>query len=616
MEAPVRFLEEHQIPFPPHLVWPLLSDTDRLNRALGLPPVKYHTDTDEDGSPVLVGQFTYRGIPMKWREYPFHWVKHESFTVRRVFLTGPVNEVLGTISLHPETAGASANANTRIRVDVRITPHNFVGTVVAKLFMGPEAMRGWRRHCDRIRKVLAGHMHDAFPRDEQIEVQLERLDKRLADLDPSVPEPLRDKLRAHICEAHDEDVTHMRPFALADKWGAERRAVLRLFLHATRAGILDLSWNVLCPNCRVPKADYHSLADLKPQAHCETCNIQFEADFDRLVELQFNVNQQIRRAQAAIFCIGGPQNTPHIIGQERVAAGAEASWPLPSDNRHDLRVRARELKAVSRLFEHLDGAPSDAEVALAFHDQGAAANSAIIGTATQTLRVRNDSAQSLTLIFEREQWPDTMVSAAMISTFPEFRNLFSSEVLAPHLQVGIHNLTVLFTDLKGSTRFYQNVGDATAFSVVRDHFTLLSRTVAEHNGTFVKTMGDAIMAAFLDSRDAVAAVLDMQQRIIGWTDNRVPDPPHFVKYGLHQGPVIAVNLNDRLDYFGTTVNMAARIQAQSVGGDVVLSKAMYEDPLVQHLLEERRLPLEHFVAELSGFDEPVPLCRIVPGASS
>ena len=86
--------------------------------------------------------------------------------------------------------------------------------------------------------------------------------------------------------------------------------------------------------------------------------------------------------------------------------------------------------------------------------------------------------------------------------------------------------------------------------------------------------------------------------------------PLVLKLGLHDGPCIAVTLNDRLDYFGRTVNLAARLQGQSRGGDVVVSAELAGDPEVAPLLAGRAASREKVL--LRGFAEPVPFLRLGP----
>jgi class 3 adenylate cyclase len=180
-------------------------------------------------------------------------------------------------------------------------------------------------------------------------------------------------------------------------------------------------------------------------------------------------------------------------------------------------------------------------------------------------------------------------------------------------------VTILFTDLRGSSALYERIGDAAAFNLVREHFAVLGSAVRNADGAVVKTIGDAVMAAFADPADAVRAALAIHDDVVA-LDRRIsaerglPGGALVVKVGVHMGPSIAVNLNDRLDYFGTTVNMAARLQGQSSGGDVVLSRAVADDPAVRPLLEPLGARAESVM--LKGFAAPVPFVRIaVPEVS-
>ena len=180
--------------------------------------------------------------------------------------------------------------------------------------------------------------------------------------------------------------------------------------------------------------------------------------------------------------------------------------------------------------------------------------------------------------------------------------LFATEALRPGEQISVGTLTVLFTDLKGSTRLYREIGDATAFGQVMSHFDVLKELVADEDGALVKTIGDAVMAVFRQPVAALKSMLKAQQRLAfpaGGTQ------PLTLKAGIHVGPCIAVTLNDRLDYFGSTVNLAARLEGQSTGADVVISDAVYSDPEVRKLLSDpsNDLAASRFEMALKGFDE-------------
>jgi class 3 adenylate cyclase len=151
------------------------------------------------------------------------------------------------------------------------------------------------------------------------------------------------------------------------------------------------------------------------------------------------------------------------------------------------------------------------------------------------------------------------------------------------------------------------VGDAVAFNMVREHFALLAGVVRDHDGAVVKTIGDAVMASFGDPANAVKAALTMQARIANFGEK---GHELVLKLGVHVGPSVVVNMNDRLDYFGSTVNMAARLQGQSRGGDIVLSRAVADDPAVKPLLTA--VPSREESVPLKGFADPISFVRVLP----
>jgi class 3 adenylate cyclase len=216
-----------------------------------------------------------------------------------------------------------------------------------------------------------------------------------------------------------------------------------------------------------------------------------------------------------------------------------------------------------------------------------------------SLDVRNDTSAEQLLMLERLAWNDQATTAAEVTALQMFRDLFAAEALRPGEQISVGTLTVLFTDLRDSTKLYREIGDATAFGRVMNHFDVLRKSIAEHDGAVVKTIGDAVMAVFRCAVDGVEAMLEAQRTLAEPADGSTPLQ---LKAGLHTGPCIAVTLNDRLDYFGSTVNMAARLEGLSTGHDVIISGSVYEDTKVRELLEQKRLAAVEFDMSLKGFD--------------
>jgi class 3 adenylate cyclase len=248
-------------------------------------------------------------------------------------------------------------------------------------------------------------------------------------------------------------------------------------------------------------------------------------------------------------------------------------------------------------------------------DDGLISHPAVLGAGPATLTLHNAGAGEQIILLEQTDWSDQASTAAVVTSLQAFRDLFSSEALRPGESISVASMTILFTDLKGSTALYRTIGDAPAFGRVMDHFDLLRAGVARNEGALIKTIGDSIMAVFPDPANAVAAALDIQEGFAAYNATH-GDHPLVLKMGLHQGPCIAVTLNERLDYFGSVVNIAARLAGQSAGGDLVLSEAVATDPAVARLLRSRRVRVEPFTATLKGFAEAFMLRRVWPVAAS
>ncbi len=193
---------------------------------------------------------------------------------------------------------------------------------------------------------------------------------------------------------------------------------------------------------------------------------------------------------------------------------------------------------------------------------------------------------------------------------PDFQRLFPQERLLPDESLEVARMALLFTDLAGSTALYAQRGDPRAYHLVRLHFEELFNAANRHNGTVVKNIGDAVMAAFQTPAEALAAALDMQNDIaaLNRRERLTGDEALVLKVGLHSGPCLNVTLNDRPDYFGTTVNIAARVQGLSRGGDVVFTDAILHDADAMALVPGQ--PLETSQAKLKGIEGDLTVHRL------
>jgi len=190
-----------------------------------------------------------------------------------------------------------------------------------------------------------------------------------------------------------------------------------------------------------------------------------------------------------------------------------------------------------------------------------------------------------------------------------FHDLFRAEVFRESEGFGVRDVTILFTDLKSSTQLYQQIGDLNAFALVREHYGVLNTAILNQHGTVVKTIGDAIMATFNQPVDAVAAGLEMLRELRGLNEGS-HHGNLILKVGIHRGAAISVTLNERIDYFGQTVNIAARIQGSAGGDEIYLSEEVYDSPGVADLLQQFGCSIEAFPIELKGIEGQVMIYKV------
>jgi class 3 adenylate cyclase len=586
------------LPAAPEELWPLIADTNRFDRDSGLPSVQALPEKSKGLTNARRVLRLYRfGVPLEWVEEPAEWIRPHRFTVVRHYTRGPVGQLRVQAELKPGNEGG-----THLHYQVWARPRNWLGYVAIPAQIGVLSKYGFNDLFKRYGRAAAqrqtfldlpGHDIRFAPGGRE----------RLATLQQGLlaqgANPAWLSLLVRLIEqADDLTLERLRPYALADHWSAPRRDILELCLLATRAGLLTFRWDILCPLCRVAKESSPTLGTMPMQAHCDTCNIDYQANFEWSVEITFRPNLSVRLLEATVaFCAAGPQTTPHIVVQQLLAAGASRPvQPLLEPGRYRLRTLAMRG---GQFIQVMSGGPE--EVALRVVNGGWSNEEVMVGPKAQ-LTLINETAEEQLFILERMAWTDQATAAAEVTVLQRFRDLFANEALRPGEQVSVGSLTVLFTDLRNSTRLYREIGDAPAFGLVMDHFDVLREAIAAEEGAIVKTIGDAVMAVFRRPAAALRAIIQAQRVLAAPPDG---SRPLLLKAGMNHGPCIAVNLNDRLDYFGSVVNMAARLDAFSTGGDVVVSRPVYEDPEVQAWLAapEQRFAAEAFTAQLKGFDE-------------
>lgn len=588
------------IPLPRAAVWHVLSHTDRLNRHIGLAPVQYGQLDSDKGGFFRAAAARVGGIQLKWREYPFQWEQDGRYSVVRIYDQGPIERFEGGLEL--EDAGAN---QTKITIFSEMAGRGSWGKAIIPL-IAKQFLNKTVDFCDKYLNgsELApaprgpspknGHVNDGLLMRLLGELKKRPVDARYAEA-----------LGLYLKSAGDGEVAALRPYEWAREENLNPSDALRTCLHAVKAGILNMRWAMMCPNCRVSKQDAPSLAGVESKVHCDLCGIDYDLNFDRYIELKFAVHPAVRRANSDIYCLTGPFSAPHILMQKRIDPNQSVTFPvleIPEPLR--LRVlRQNKVVAINADARPMTRLAFDGEIWNALEARG-------------PFVVENTSDVPIYVALEKVQWDKEAVTAAEVTALQEFRDLFSSEVLRPGREISVENVTIFFSDLSNSTALYEHIGDGPAYGRVGSHFDFLMQHIAGNSGAVVKTMGDAVMAVFHSPEDAVRAALEIQHGFRDFSDtvteNEEFAPIMDLKIGLHHGPALVVNSNDRLDYFGRTVNVASRITSAALGGHIVLSAEVWEFATVQRLLIEARADLSRMELMFRGIAQPQPLVRVQP----
>jgi class 3 adenylate cyclase len=202
-----------------------------------------------------------------------------------------------------------------------------------------------------------------------------------------------------------------------------------------------------------------------------------------------------------------------------------------------------------------------------------------------------------------------ILTAKRILSNQTFRDLYKADNLTIDQRLKITSLTFLFTDLKGSTALYERVGDLAAFDLVRAHFHALLEIIAAEKGAVVKTIGDAVMATFIRPEHALQAGLRMRSAMKELNKTRGTEDL-IVKIGLHEGPCLAVMLNERQDYFGQTVNVAARVQSLSTNQEIHLTQPVIGAPEVAAIIARESIKPIRKEAALRGIADKMVVYEI------
>lgn len=460
------------------------------------------------------------------------------------------------------------------------------------------------------------------------------LQSMLALLRTHVAEAVADAIEEDIANASDRRLFRINPLSFADRHDLDPEATISGFLHAVQIGLFTITWNVLCPGCGGVLDTNDSLKTICKDSYvCSICAEGYQPTLDEMVEVTFTVSPRVRRIAAH-----APDNLPPLEYYRQVYWGSAID--LPEEDYEEITNQF--------IIDHVEVAGGEKMVLSVSLPVGYVVVFDPVTHMVQFIEVSGETTQerqSISISYDREHTHNqvlkmrpgpfrlsienktesrilpsiilagdalhdllsrrrSFLTAKRLLTNQTFRDLFRAETLDVAQRLQITSLTFLFTDLRGSTELYERVGDLTAFDLVRTHFYCLHEIVRSEAGAVVKTIGDAIMATFPTPDRAVAAALRMRDEVKNVSKNSGAQEL-ILKIGVHEGPCIAVNMNERQDYFGQTVNIASRVQGLANSRSIFITGSIVNDPATERFLRQKSITLKPHDVELRGLGSPV-----------
>jgi class 3 adenylate cyclase len=435
--------------------------------------------------------------------------------------------------------------------------------------------------------------------------------------------------------AADEELFRVDVLSWANRRGVSEDQALDLFLHAATAGIFELSWGAICPSCGMMIQTPGGLRALGPNPHCKLCRADFAAAMDDQLEVTFSVEPGIRMlrfyrpdgvnawqdADKIFFGSTREPVIPEVSLRNMMRAakgnvpGSEVECEVSLDV-GNVAMLVPQVHAVAFLRIEPGGA---SEMSFELHDGAILPAEVSLAPGPVRLRMANRTHHFLTTCvvqlpsqqdMEAFRGPRYVIhpflSGKRVLTSQTFRDLFRTETIGDK-GLSIKSLAILFTDLQASTALYERVGDLRALELVRAHFDKLMEVVRKKRGAIVKTIGDAVMAAFAEPESAVAAAAEMTAavRTIDTAGDSLA-----IKIGIHAGSCVAIQTNHQIDYFGSAVNTAARVQGVARGGEIVVTEPIWHAPGVRERTDNCGLRMAPDTVRLRGIAAPVSIFRL------
>ncbi len=544
----------------PSEIWPLISDTSRLNRTLGLPLMKY-----EELGGMLHGSTKYWGVPAQWIEPPWSWEVNRYLYCEREYSRGFARVFRAVCFLEPID-----ERTTVVHMYFAWIPRGFFWRIFLKR-MFPKMEPVYLRALGRLDRHLADPARTAFHRAPKIETT-DQARTRLAEgrekmIALGVKPELADRWVEYLGKGDPMDLHRIHLRIVAREWKFEERQVLESALIGVEAGLLQLHWDIVCPHCRGPRASLDSLAQLPPGLRCDACRVDFLTEGKGHIDVTFRPHPSLRKTEPLFYCAAEPARKEHYLAQRRLRSGESCAIGLNWGRGEYLAsVNGQERGTITIIGNGTNSAtPKTWRASESLGE--------LTASSAGSLQAINDSGETAIFTLRQRDFHDDMAQLGDLLTIPAFSRLFGSETLplnAP-LDLGDQSLVFVATEDSG--------GASNA------PFLKRAKQIAEsRNGILIRTASQSTILLFNRPADAVQAAEELLKT------SHESGAPRF-RLSVHIGDCLVVRVSSGLDLIGRTVSVASRLASDASWGEAILSSSVFADTEAAHWLRSQAYEL-------------------------
>ncbi|HEY1958382.1 MAG TPA: protein kinase [Polyangiaceae bacterium] len=558
----------------PEALWPHVADTDSFNEAVGLSPMDVEPGRESPETMARLGHASTLGLDMRWREYPFEWIRNREHTVFRWYREGPLEALWNKVELRPRSDGG-----TDLTHEIAVIPRGVLGRVATLVEIGQRLRRAMDRvyrHVDEV--VASGKVVDPYDaRHEPTGAERVRIEVGHAKLIAAGFErDAVDHLAELLLHGPARKLARMRPFALAPDFGTSRERALDLMLHAAHLGLLEIAWDLVCPTCMVAHDTRSHLEEVTSHAQCVACETEYDRDLGSSVELVLRPHPDVRATKLETFCAGSPSRRSHVLVQLVLEPGEvrtiTAQLPPGEYSAAAFGVAAPADVAVSPV-----GYGRTGEIAIDEH--AVVARPAVFGDGGEiVLRFVNETADERSVRIEKRAAFADSVPATVALTHPTFRDFFASELLSYGQLLGVSHLYFVALDASDGGALFLDRGDAAACASLRAFEEAFEHAVRDEGGSRLPGPLETMVAAFPSGSRALRATLAL-------LDAAGPLP---VRAAIHGGRCLALTREARIEYFGETLHRALWLATAAEPRSLVLSQVAAADRDLASVLHAAR----------------------------